>query len=433
MSVPSSCTIEKADFRGWPAVYLRNGITTAVAVPDIGGRLMAYNLGPYEFLFMDRDLAGKLFTPQENAGDGSLAAWKNYGGDKTWPSPQGWETDAEWHGPPDPVLDSGRYRVSAAATGADAAWVEMVSPPDPRTGLQITRKASLHAGGARLSLDLTFTNISRRPVRWSIWDIVQLRAERRTPGGDLAPEPACVVTVPLNPNSRFEKGFNVMFGQADNPQWGTDPQRGLFVGRYQWEIGKVGIDSQAGWVAFSNAAAGYAFAERFDVTPGAQYPDGGATVECWTVGRGRVANLDYEKSQIYLMETEVLSPLYDFEPGQSRSFRVLWGACRCPAPVTAVTEAGCMAEPLSVEVQDGWAHLRAAGGAFETGELKLAWLDGNGRELTSLPLGPVGPRRMLLLDEVSPCPPEAAGAALQTSSGRGAWRSLSSTLVAGAR
>ena len=82
------CSFERADFRGWEAVYLRNGFITLVAVPDIGGRVMAYNLGDYPYLFVDPDLAGKLFTAEENQGDGSLATWKNYGGDKTWPSPQ---------------------------------------------------------------------------------------------------------------------------------------------------------------------------------------------------------------------------------------------------------------------------------------------------------------------------------------------------------
>jgi hypothetical protein len=324
MGGTSHSSIEKADFCGWQAVYLRNGLVTLVAIPDIGGRLMAYDLGPYPYLFVDRSLAGRLFTSEENAGDGSLAAWKNYGGDKTWPSPQGWDRDDQWSGPPDPVLDSGRYRVEKLETGEAGASITMVSPPDERTGLQITRKATLQAGSTRVILDLTFTNISNRSVRWGIWDVAQLRAERMLPDGNLAPETNCAVTVPLNPHSRFERGFNVMFGQESNAQWSTDLEQGLFMGRYQWEIGKVGIDSKAGWVAFSNMTSGYAFAERFVVFPGQDYPDGGATVECWTVGKGRVANLDYEHSDIYLMETEILSPFYSFAPGENRSFRIEW-------------------------------------------------------------------------------------------------------------
>ena len=53
----------------------------------------------------------------------------------------------------------------------------------------------------------------------------------------------------------------------------------------------------------------------FAYVPDGEYPDGGATVECWTVGAGQVANLDYADSGIYLMETEVLSPLSTIAPG----------------------------------------------------------------------------------------------------------------------
>ena len=40
----SGCVVERGLFRGWDAVYLRNGLVTLAAVPDIGGRIMAYDL-----------------------------------------------------------------------------------------------------------------------------------------------------------------------------------------------------------------------------------------------------------------------------------------------------------------------------------------------------------------------------------------------------
>ena len=70
---------------------------------------MAYDLGDYSYLFVDPELAGKLFTAAENQGHGELADWKNYGGAKTWPAPQGWDGHDQWPGPPDAILDTGRY------------------------------------------------------------------------------------------------------------------------------------------------------------------------------------------------------------------------------------------------------------------------------------------------------------------------------------
>lgn len=423
-----ACRARTGDFRGWAGAYLDNGLIRLVAVPDIGGRIMAYDLGPYPFVYVDRDLAGELFTPEENLGDGSMTAWKNYGGDKTWPAPQGWETDEQWHGPPDPVLDTGRYSLGAVQSDGETATIAMTSPPDDRTGVQITREATISRGSSRVTLRLTFENVIERPIRWSIWDVIQLQAERRLPDGSLAYEPGCVVTAPVNRESRYPRRFNVLFGDEDNPQWQVDEERGLFVGRYVWEIGKVGIDSPAGWLAFANTASGYAFAERFDVLGSAEYPDDGATVECWTIGRGQVEGLNYEDSDIYLMEAEVLSPLYDMGPGEQRSFTITWGACRCPGDlIVDVTDAGCSGQRLSAEEQGDFVHLTGQFGTFDIGDLVLAWVDEGGRDVAEVDLGPTTPMAAVVVDRVERRPPGACRAELRVV---GAVTGKSETLAA---
>jgi hypothetical protein len=406
-------SVEKINYKGWDAVALKNDWVSLVAVPDIGGRVMAYDLGPYSYLYNDPSLLGRLFSSEENQGDGSLRAWKNYGGDKTWPSPQGWENEDQWPGPPDALLDSGRY-ASQMGTDAGSAWVRMTSPTGSTTGIQIARQVTLRPGSSRVQLDLTFTNISQRQVRWSIWDVIQLDAGRRLPDGAADFEPACSVTTPLNPNSRYPRGFSVMFGDEHNPQWTAEIEKGLFVGNYLWEIGKVGVDSKAGWAAFSNAARGYALAERFSYEPEVEYPDAGATVEFWTVGRGKVANLDYEGSGIYLMEAEVLSPFYTFAAGQSRTHTIEWGACRCPGKVVAVNAAGCTAEPLSAEpLGDGYVRLKGAFGLFDQGALYLTWKDASGAVIQSSERGQVDPMGALLIDRSMRVPEQAGSVALE--------------------
>ncbi|MBI5667419.1 MAG: DUF4380 domain-containing protein [Chloroflexi bacterium] len=407
------CSAAKGDFRGWDACFLENGIVRLAAVPDIGGRVMAYDLGPYPFFFVDPNLAGKLFSPEENQGDGSLAAWKNYGGDKTWPSPQGWDTDDQWHGPPDPVLDTGRYTLDELRADGETAVVQMTSPPDPRTGVQITRRLTLQQGSSRVKLDITFKNIKDHPVRWSIWDVAQLRAERRLPDGTTTYESGCIVTTPVNPNSVFPRGFNVMFGAPDNPQWQVDPQTGLFTAPYLWQIGKVGLDSPAGWIAFSNTTEGYNFAERFTYIPGAPYPDGGATVEVWTVGAGQVGNLNYENSGIYLMETEVLSPFFTMEPGTSASFSIEWGACRAGGMALDVSDAGVIVEPLTAQADGDFVRLTGQFGVFDAGDLRLLWLDKSGHIFDMQTRGKVDPFGLVRIDRVLPKPAEARAVELR--------------------
>lgn len=392
----SECSVNKTTFRGWDAMEMENGLIRLVAVPDIGGRIMAYDLGNVPFIFVDPDLAGQLFSAEENQGDGSLAAWKNYGGDKTWPSPQGWDTDDQWHGPPDPVLDTGKYQ-AAYGSNEDCAWIEMQSPEDLRTGVQITRRFTIFPGSSRVEVHLSFRNISQRKIRWSIWDVIQLDASRIDAGGHRAYDPDCSVTTRLNPASRFEKGFNVMFGDPNNPQWQVDHSQGIVAARYMWEIGKIGIDSDGGWAAFSNLSNGCAFTEVFKHEPEAEYPDEGVGVECWTVGRGKVANLDYEQTSIYLMEVEVLSPFYRFEPGEVKSFDITWGVCKVAGQVVDARPGGCVTSPFSVQRMDGKLSLTGAFGVYDNGDLIAQTLDARGAVVAAIPLMAVAPGQPVFL------------------------------------
>jgi len=432
MDPQKTCTIARADFRGWQAAYLTNGLVRVAAVPDIGGRLMAYDLADYSYLFVDPELAGKLFTAAENQGHGELADWKNYGGAKTWPAPQGWDGLDQWPGPPDAILVTGRYRLAELiSTGAEAR-IRMVSPLGSPTGVQITREARIAAGTSRLNLCLTFTNIGERPIRWSIWDVVQLRADRLGPDGRLTYEPGCVVTAPANPHSRFPAGYNVMFGAPDNPQWRTDHNQGLFIGTYRFEIGKVGLDSRGGWIAFANTATGYALVERFAIEPDGAYSDAGADVECWTVGRGQVATLSYdETSGPFLMETEVLSPFRDIAPGATASFDIEWGACRCDGPVLAVTDAGCVSRRLIATLSEGQVALTGTFGVFDVGELDLVWLTDSGAWLTSERLGPVTPLALVQLEHHSALPATAASLRLDVVTPSGQRRALACAQLPG--
>lgn len=393
-------------YRGWDAVQIANRFVRLVAVPAIGGRVMAYDLGDHPFFFVDPHLAGKLFSAQEHQGDGSLAAWKNYGGDKTWPAPQGWETEEQWHGPPDPILDSGRYRLVAHGVTGATAELHMISPPDQRSGVEISRRLRLGPASSRVQLDLAFRNIAERRIRWSIWDVAQLAAERLLPGGGRIYDPACCVTAPLRPDSRFAGGYQVMFGAADNPQWRV--QGSLFLADYRWQIGKVGLDSTGGWIAFYGGDSGRAFVQRFAYDSSGDYPDGGATVECWTVGAGKVANLDYADSGIYLMETEVLSPLYTIAPGATATFALEWASCACTGPVLDVQEGGCTAQPLNLLMTVGGAHLSCQCGVFDAGELRLAWRYPGGALEWGATLGSVDPLHPLVLDLACASPPPQA-------------------------
>jgi len=381
----NSLNILEFAFHGWDGVRLSNGIIDAVCVPEIGGRLMQFSLGPHDFLFMNPELLGKRFTYEEHAGDGTLLHWKNYGGDKTWPAPQGWDGQGQWPGPPDPVLDSGRYDHTTSE-----ASVLMISPIDQRSGLRIRRQVTLQPGSSRLQLRLFFENILNQTIHWSIWDVAQLACVTRD--GKLNDD--CWLYIPTDPAR--EQPYEVMFGD-DNPQYQLDADSGLLAVRYQGIVGKIGVHSPAGWMAFADRRAGFALCMQFPYEPDAEYPDNGATVECWTESPGAPSPIAIQ-SPGYILEAEVLSPLHTLGPLQTMMQQVVWSAAYCPAPIVAVTDVGCVHQPLSVEINDAWARVQGVFGCFLDGRGEIEFLDEAEDLIGQVDLGPVSPLRALQVD-----------------------------------
>ncbi|MCZ0937091.1 MAG: DUF4380 domain-containing protein [Caldilineaceae bacterium] len=409
----SNCRIEHISFHGWDAVRLSNGLVSLVAVPDVGGRIMAYDLGDYPYLWFDRNLAGKLFSPEENMGDGSIVAWKNYGGDKTWPAPQGWDSPDQWHGPPDPVLDTGRYALEILDSPAAAASIRMESLPDPRTGVQISRQVTLHAGGGRVSLHLEMTNVSDQVRSWGIWDIVQVDATSLDDNGEETHNEQAWLYIPTSSDSRFSRGFNVMFGEEDNPEWQPEVRPNLLGAQYLYQLGKIGIDSTAGWIAFVNQATDFAFCQCFTYFPGEEYPDDGASVECWTTGHGEpVGGLDFGKLNLFHMEAEILGPLRSMAPGETQRLDIDWYVARCPGPIVNVTDAGCANQRLRAESIDAGIRLTGVFGLFHLGSVQLVWLDEDECALETETLALVNPLNVLRVDCVRRPPPGAQVAQL---------------------
>ncbi len=389
--MPMAVTVEKLLFHGWDGVRLSNGIIEAVCVPEIGGRLMQFSLGPHDYLFMNPELLGKRFTYEEHAGDGTIINWKNYGGAKTWPAPQGWDGAGQWPGPPDPVLDSGRYDFQTSE-----ASVLMTSPPDARSGLRIRRQVTLRPGSSRLQLDLSFENISDKTIRWSIWDVAQVLCS--TADGQLNDD--CWLYIPTD--SARERPYEIMFGD-DNPQYQLDTESGLLAVQYQGVVGKIGVHSPAGWIAFADRRADAVLCMQFPYEPGAEYPDNGATVECWTESPGASSPIPI-RSPGYILEAEVLSPLHTLRPLEIKMQQVVWSAAYCPTPIVAVADVGCVHQPLLIDIHDGWARVRGVFGCFLDGHAEIEWLDEAGSVLSSLDLGPVSPLVGLHVDAQAKTP-----------------------------
>jgi hypothetical protein len=311
-------------YEGWKCVKLSNENTEVWIAPEIGGRIIQFAFQGHSFLWTNPKLLGKVFPPEQNS---SMETWKNYGGDKIWPAPQGWDTKEQWPGAGDEVLEAPYTYKVLQAKGAEVKVRITGSGKGGWAGVQFSRELTLRDGSSRLYLNTGMKNVSKRTVSWSIWSVTQLdfRSKTAKTWNDQAR-----VIVPLNPKSRWPEGYRAMFGQANSFNWKPDYKKGWMVASYENYVGKIGLDSSAGWLAMEDRAADLTFVQRFPYFADQVYADD-ASIEVWVAGKGEFIH----KHKLLtaaddpggrLIEMEILSPKATLKPGESTSMATSWEA-----------------------------------------------------------------------------------------------------------
>ncbi len=409
------CALRDVTYNGWPCLELTNGRIDVVVAPQLGGRIVQLRFDGSEYLWVNRELAGKaLAVPAAGAAADpkGLDQWANYGGDKLWPAPQGWSGPAEWPGPPDPFAkggctDRGAHTLEVLANSAAEVAVRLTGPNDLYAGVRFSRVIRLRPHTTSLELIATMENIADRPVRWGIWQVTQHDSRRE--GGKEAGAPTVFhrtlrAWTPVNRQSRYPAGYHVMFGPEDTPQFATvdSPAGTLFRLEYRHQAGKAGLDTAAEWLAVTQEAPDFLYAHTFPVVPDAEYPDG-SSVEFWTSGPGTIQLGDtavaMKEEEPWLVESEVLTPYVQLAPGERHAFATSIHLAHGTGPVLHVTENTAVLE------QPGWPRGKLAGriAFFRDGLLSISGSTiytvraGEVVDLgaLSLPAGP-SPARMLL-------------------------------------
>jgi hypothetical protein len=301
---PAAVTVATAqNHRGWTdALTLRNATVEAVIVPSIG-RVM-------QFRFTG-DTDGPFWENEKLAGQAIPAnPWReahgSFGGDKTWPAPQ-----SLWNWPPPAAFDAAPATASTAPDGT----VTLTSPVDPRFGLRTVRRITLDPTAPVLRIATTYEKISGEPIAVSVWVITQLR----DPVG---------VFMPVPPGSRFPAGINP-----------------------DWPVPEPFLQREREWLRFTrdpansrktgNDGTALVWADHRQLlritvprVAGADYPDGGCSVEVY----GNADPFPY-------VELETLSPLRTLRVGETLSAPTTYRlARRTAAPLEADVRA-LLAEP----------------------------------------------------------------------------------------
>lgn len=356
-------------YKGWDVKSLVHRFLTLRVAPELGGRILQVEMDGHEFLFVNPLLEGVI--PDETR-LGVNGSWLNFGGEKIWPAPQGWDASEQWPGPPDPVLDSGIYDVSTVSDDENGVALMLQSPFDERTGLQIKRKISLEKNRSAILIEASFVNNTNKPLRWSLWPVVQMN----TPGEC---EGRYRVICPVNHNSKFEQGYKVMHGLANSPQNQHDAFGNVVVS-YQYLVGKIGLDADAGWMAMLDGVSGKVFVLRFDCEGDVVYPED-TSMQVWTQGRGiifsrnRIAEFVNDKVQNppYL-EMEILSPIKEIEPGKHIQFNykmLCTTISPCNESICSVNSLAVIACPLNQEIIGENTIISARYGVFREGKIRV--------------------------------------------------------------
>ena len=166
---PSDIQISRITYHGWANSYrISNGRVEAIVVPTIGRVMQFHYLGREEIFWENAALAGK-------SDDSKSRQWANFGGDKSWPSPQAqWPKMAGREWPPPAGFDAVPYQAEIE-NGA----VELVSPVDASYGIRVRRRVELPVAAPRMEVVTSYEKISGAPVKVGIGVITQVRDPQR--------------------------------------------------------------------------------------------------------------------------------------------------------------------------------------------------------------------------------------------------------------
>ncbi|WP_431870081.1 DUF4380 domain-containing protein [Nocardiopsis eucommiae] len=319
-------------------IHLDNGVVRVVAAPGLGGRVLSVRHRDQEHLYRNDRLLGEDLRPVEGVSlgpvDGPMSAWNNVGGDKTWPAPQGWDGPGQWAGPPDPVLDSGAYRVRVEDGPGGSVVLTLTSEDDPRTGLRLSRRLTMEPGAAGYRLDLEAVNASTTDRRWALWNVTQIDGARSSDGA----------TDGVFVGVRGEGPHTVPLVSGNGRPRVVEHVPSVLRVPSQEVVGKVGFPTASGWLA--NVGAAGTLTQRFDVTEGADYPDAGSVAEVWleTPLSRPLEHLGGLCPVDRVIEVEALGPLTELAPGQRVSLAVDFGFGSGREPVSEVTADGFWSE-----------------------------------------------------------------------------------------
>ena len=348
---------EKTSHKNWGTAWgkihvAKNNLITLAVVPNLGGRVMQYDLGDHAAIYVDDDVVGSM------PADGNVLV----GGFRQLPSPQ---FDFGWPSPPE--VDLNPYTYSIVSQSADSVVLLLVSQVVDNTtykysthqGLQFKRLLTLYKASTRVKVAMTMINTGTEEMEHGIWDITQCVCSH----GTQVDTQNFWVYFKMNPQSAMNGGYVVYSSESggdDSTQWKPNVAPGGIMGaQFQQKKGKIGADCNAGWICHVDRKDGYAYIKTFTYEEGKTYPDEGASIQVYT----------YSDPSTPTVEVEVQGPLTTLQQNDSVSLVENWYMARSFGPVLDVNKAGLVTSRLTAQKTDDSVSVTGTYGVFAPGKV----------------------------------------------------------------
>jgi len=284
-------------------IEISNQDTRMVLEPSCGGRILYFEHKGVNLLYIDPDEDGYLLEdgkpPKSNLSP--CAGRCDIGPEMTTPS--------------HPDLWLGRW----TANILDSGTVEMLSPEDTKTGVQLSRFFSLDQHLTKLKFTQVIRNISPDIKKYFHWSRTFCR------GGGIA-------IAPVNTNDRYPEGF-LTYGSGDvinfrpGPEANISCEDGLLQITGPASTQKFVMDLSEGWLA-SLTRDSRLLVKKFPIYSGKVYGE---------MASNNASFWYYEKE---ICEVEPIGPVEFLEPGDEASFTETWYAMEYDYPGNTPLDAG---------------------------------------------------------------------------------------------
>lgn len=265
-------------------IELSNETVRVVLEPNIGGRVLKYELNGQNILYVDPAQNGLTEKPK-GMYKGPSAGRFDFGPTRVIP-----KHDNLWWGKWEGEI-TGRYSA------------QLISQVDEATGVQLIRNFELDSIGTKLKITQTILNKSQEKKRYCYWGRTFVK------GGGLT-------IVPLNPGSRYPKKY---LAYGDEKEIFFEPKTednlvidsDIFLLRKTSAYKKYVMDGEEGWMAYLSTN-NQLFVKTFDINPEKVYAEMSAcTMSVWF-------------SDDKIVEIEPMGPWEWIDPGKSSSFVEEW-------------------------------------------------------------------------------------------------------------